>query len=341
MPLRIGILLLAALAAPALAATSPLPQQMQAAAIDAAGEAQAITPHLLPVPTPGKGEVLIALHAAGVASWDVEVRRHPEALKHSHFPLILGTDGAGLIAALGPDVHGFKVGDEVYSYSWDNPQGGFYAEYVAVPAERVGRVPRSLTLTQAGAIATTALTAIQGVDDALHLKAGDTLIIHGAAGGVGTLAVQFAKRRGARVLAVVSGEDEIALVKGLGADAAVDGRRGDIAAAAHAFAPGGADALLALAGGEALERAVDTLKQGGRVAYPEGVTPVPKTRAALTPIKYNAIPGPKEFERLNTAIESMKLQVPIAAQFPLAEAAKAQQRLEAGHVPGKIILQIR
>jgi len=346
MPVRIASALLSALTAALLpAAAAPaaeaLPQNMQAAAIDAAGDAHALTLHQLPVPHPGPAEVLIAIHTAGVASWDVELRRHPEQIKNGRFPLVLGTDGAGTVAAVGATVHSFKVGDQVYSYSWDNPQGGFYAEYVAVPAARVGHVPRGLTLTQAGAIGTTALTAIQGVDDALHLKSGETLLIHGAAGGVGTLAIQFAKLRGARVLASVSGEDEIALVKRLGADAAVDGRHGDIAAAAHAFAPAGVDAVLALAGGEALEHAIDTLRKGGRVAYPEGVNPIPKSRDGLTPIKYNAIPGPTEFRRLNAAIESMKLEVPIAAQFPLAEAAAAQERLEAGHVPGKVILQVR
>jgi NADPH2:quinone reductase len=344
--LRTGMLLLTMLASATMtlaAAATPaaLPQTMRAAAIDQAGGADALTLHTLPVPQPAAGEVLIAVHTAGVAIWDVAIRRRPDNIKNSNFPLVLGTDGAGTIAALGAGVHGFKVGEEVYAYSWDNPQGGFYAEYVAVPAEYVGRVPKGLTLTQAGAIGTTALTAIQGVDDALHVKAGETLIIHGAAGGVGTLAVQFAKLRGARVLATVSGEDEIALVKSLGADAVVDGRHGDVTAAARAFAPAGVDAVLAFAGGDALEHALDALKKGARVAYPSGVRPVPAARDGLTIVRYDAIAGPKEFERLNTAIEAMKFQVPIAAQFPLAEAAQAQERVEAGHVPGKIVLQVR
>lgn len=335
-----AILMASAFACSALSAAA-VPQQMQAAAIDKPGEASVLTLHTLAVPRPDAGEVLIALHTAGVASWDVEIRRHPEDIKNSKLPLVLGTDGAGVIAALGAGVHGFKVGDEVYAYSWDNPRGGFYAQYVAVPAERVGHLPRGLTLTQAGAIGTTALTALQGVDDALHLKPGETLIIHGAAGGVGTLAVQFAKLRGARVLATVSGEDEIALVKSLGADAVVDGRHGDIVAAAREFAPQGADAVLALAGGESLEQAMDALKKGGRVAYPSGVRPPPKPREGVSIVRYDAIPGPKQFERLNAAIEAAQLKVPIAAQFALADAAKAHERIEAGHVPGKVVLQIQ
>ena len=317
-----------------------VPKMMQAAAIDHAGDSSALTLHTLPVPKPDANEILIAVDTAGVGIWDVGIRRHPEEIQHSSFPLVLGTDGAGTVAAIGSAVHGFKLGDRVYSYSWDNPKGGFYAEYVAVPAERVGHVPKELTLTTAGAIGTTGLTAIQGVDDALHLKSGQTVIIHGASGGVGGLAVEFAKLRGARVLATASGEDGAAFVKRLGADVVIDSRTGDIAAAAHDFAPGGIDAVLALAGGEALERCIDTLRPGGRVAYPNGVNP-PKTRPGLSPIAYDAVPGPKEFERLNQAIQQRHLQAPIAAEFSLADAGKAQERMEAGHVLGKIVLRIR
>jgi len=341
-----GMLLLACLLSPGLAAANEerpvkLPQTMQAAAIDRAGGPEVITLHTLPVPKPQADEVLIAVNTAGVAIWDVGLRKHPQSIKHSAFPLVLGTDGAGIVAAVGAKVQGFKVGEPVYSYSWDNPHGGFYAEYVAVPAERVGHVPSGLSLLQAGAIATTGLTAIQGIDDALHLKSGQTLIIHGASGGVGNLALQFAKLRGVKVLATASGEDGLAFVKRLGADAVVDSRHGDIAAAAHQFAPAGVDAVLALAGGDTLERCLDALRPGGHVAFPEGVEPEPKARDGVAVIRYNAIPGAQEFERLNHAIEAAKLEVPIAAEFPLAEAAKAQERVEAGHILGKIVLRIR
>jgi NADPH:quinone reductase len=317
------------------------PARMQAAAIDAAGPADALKLHTLPVPAPAADEVLIEVDTAGVALWDADIRAHPDDIKHVHFPLVLGTDGAGHVAALGAAVQGFTVGEAVYAYSWDNPQGGFYAQYVAVPAQRVAHVPAGLSLTEAGAIGTTALTALQGIDDALHVRSGETVIIHGASGGVGTLAVQFAKLRGARVLAIASGDDGLALVKKLGADAAVDGRHGDVAAAARAFAPQGADALLALAGGEALERALGALRAGGRVAYPTGVQPEPKERAGFTLTRYDAIAAPAQFAHLNEAIVAAHLQVPIAAQFALADAAAAHQRLESGHVLGKIVLRVR
>jgi len=322
--------------------SAAVPQTMRAAAIDKAGGAEVITLHTLPVPKPGVDEVLIAVHTAGVASWDVYVRQHPDELKHSRFPLVLGTDASGVITAVGSQVKGFKPGDEVYTYSWDNPKGGFYAEYVAVPAKLVGHLPPGMSLRDAGAIATTGLTAIQGIDDVLHIKPGETLIIHGAAGGVGSLALQFAKLRGARVLATATGEDGASFVKRLGADAVVDGRKGDIVAAARQFTPGGVDAVLAFAGGDALERCLDALKPGGRVAFPLGVSPEPKPRVELrSETRYNAVAGLQEFERLNQSIVASKLQVPIAAEYPLPDAAKAQERVEAGHVLGKVILQIR
>jgi len=318
-----------------------LPQTMQAVAIDHAGGPQVLTLHTLPVPKPAADEVLIAVHTAGVASWDAGLREHPGEIKHSALPLVLGTDGAGVIAALGSQVHDFKLGEQVYSYSWDNPQGGFYAEYVAVPATLVGRVPAGMNLVQAGAMGTTALTAIQGIDDALHMKSGETLIIHGAAGGVGTLAVQFARLRGVRVLATATDAQGLALVKRLGAEAVVDGRSGDIAAAARALAPGGVDAVLGLAGGDSLERCLDALRPGGRFAFPFGVHPEPRSRPGLDAVRYNAVAGPAEFERLNKAIVAARLEVPIAAEYPLAQAAQAHERLEQGHVLGKIVLRIR
>jgi NADPH:quinone reductase-like Zn-dependent oxidoreductase len=314
---------------------------MQAAAIDHTGGPEVLTLHTVPVPAPGADEVLIAVHAAGVGPWDVDVRERLDHWKNSRYPLVLGVDGAGIVAAVGSQVRGFRVGDPVYSYVWDNPKGGFYAEYVAVPAKAVGHVPTGMSLRDAGAAAVTALTAQQGIDDALHLKVGETLIIHGASGGVGTLAVQFAKLRGARVLAIASGDDGVSLVRRLGADAALDGHHADLATAAREFAPAGVDAVLALAGGAALEHCIAALKPGGRVAYPSGVDPVPKVGAGVKLVRYDAIAGLSEFERLNEAILAAQLQVPIAAEYPLADAAKAHQRISAGHVLGKIVLRVR
>jgi NADPH:quinone reductase-like Zn-dependent oxidoreductase len=311
----------------------PVPDTMRAAAFDKGGGPEVLSVHTVPVPTPGPGEVLIAVHGAGVAVWEVDFRRHPG--ERAHFPVILGGDGAGTIAAIGPDVQGFKVGDEIYGTA-----NGFYAEYVRARADRIARVPKGVGLTEASILAISGLSALQGVDDVLQLKAGETLIIHGAAGGVGTLAIQIAKLRGAKVLATATNEEGLALARGLGADAVVNGKTGDIAAAARQFAPHGVDAVLGLAGGDALEHCIDALRRDGpgRVAYLYGLEPIPRPRGAIRMILYNFVPGTRELERLNETVAAAKLRVPVAAKYPLADAAEAHRRLEAGHLLGKLVL---
>jgi NADPH:quinone reductase-like Zn-dependent oxidoreductase len=139
----------------------------------------------------------------------------------------------------------------------NNTKGGFYAEYVSVPAEKVSHLPKTVDLKQAGAIATTRLTALQGIPDALHVREGETVVVHGATGGVGALAVQFAKLRGARVLGTTHHRDGLALLRRIGVDAAIEGRPEIIAEIFGRLAPERIDAVLALLGGEALERCID------------------------------------------------------------------------------------
>jgi NADPH:quinone reductase len=317
----------------------PVPRTMYAAAMDRFGDPNVLTGHALPVPTIDPGEVLIALDTSGVGPWDIDVRLGRFASRKPRFPIVLGVDGAGIIVAVGSRVRRLKIGDEVYSYSWQNPKGGFYAEYVAVPANYVAPIPKRLDLQHAGAIATTGLTALQGIDDALNLRKGETIIIHGASGGVGTLAVQFAKLRGARVFATASGLEGVKLVREMGADTVVDGKRVvDIDDRARAFAPEGVDTLLALAGGEALEQCLDAVRPKGRVAHPNGIEPAPRKRRGLTLTRYDAVAGVREFEQLNEAVQAAKLKVPIAERYSLTQAHKAHSRLEAGEVLGKIVL---
>src|SRR5207237_6893004 len=187
----------------------------------------------------------------------------------------LGSAGAGTIAAVGEQVRRFKEGDRAYALALTNPKGGFYAEYAAGKADNASPIPKKLTVEQAGAMPSDALTALRGLDEILGLKNGESLMVFGAAGGIGHLAVQLAKRMGARVLAVASGEDGVALAKRLGADAVVNGRKDDVEAAARTFAPGGLDAALVTAGGEATDRGFRAMRHNGRVAHPNGVMPPP------------------------------------------------------------------
>ena len=315
---------------------------MKVIAIDAPGGPEVMTLRTLPMPTVDADDVLIEVHAAGVAVWDLQIRKSMAWVK-PRFPYVLGSDGSGIVVAIGASVTRFKVGDAVYGYCWDNLKGGFYAEYVSAPSDCIAKLPRGISLEAAGALGASGLTALSGVDRALNLKRGDNVIIHGASGAVGTLAVQLAKLRGARVLATASGEEGVALVRRLGADVAIDGRTGDIAAAARAFAPKGADAVLAFAGGDALEKCLDALRAGGKFAYPTGVEPVPKSRPGLNTIPYDALFGDQKVQwaELNRAVEAKKFEVPIAATFALAEAADAHRKVEAGGVRGKVVLKIR
>lgn len=291
----------------------------------------------VPVPAVGRREVRIAVDTSGVGTWDGEMR--PEASAPFVVP---GTDGAGAVSAVGSRVRRFRVGDRVYSYSYQNRKGGFHAQEVVVDAKKVARVPRGLDWEQAGALGTTGLTALQGVDDALRVRKGENVIVHGASGGVGTLALQFAKWRGARVLATASGRDGVALARRLGADAAVDGKREDLRAAARRFAPDGVDAVLAFAGGKSLALCLDALKErGGRLAYPNGVEPAPRKRRGVKTTVYDGIPGVAEFERLNRAVSAAKIEVPIAKTYPMSRARAAYAFVKKGHVLGKVALRIR
>jgi len=314
---------------------------MQAAAIDKFGGPETLKARELPTPEAGPGEVLIRVEAAGVGVWDPFEVEGGFAKMYGgkpKFPYVPGTDCAGEVAAVGKGVKRFKEGDRVYGFALMNPKGGCYAEYCAIKEEMVSRIPGSLSIEQAGAMPECAITALRGLDDTLKLQRGETLLVLGASGGIGHLAVQLAKRMGARVLAVASGQDGTALAKELGADAAVDGRKDDVAAAARNFSPGGLDAVLLTTGGEAADKALQALRKGGRAAYPNGVEPVPGAPAGVNLKAYDGMPDGKEIEKLNGLIESGPFEVHIARTFTLDQAAEAQRALDS-HFLGKIILR--
>jgi NADPH:quinone reductase len=313
---------------------------MKAAALDRFGPPSVLKLHELPVPEPAPHEVLIALHAAGVGVWDADIRKGWWPRGRPRFPLVPGTDGAGIVTAKGARVRRFEIGERVWAYEFTNPNGGFYAEYVAVNAAHVGHVPRRLDLLQAGAATVTALTALQGTN-LLGLRRKQTVLIFGATGAVGTMAVQFAKGRGARVIATATGRKATRLVLSLGAEGAFDSRAAGAVDRLRELAPEGLGAVLAFAGGPTLDRCLDLVKPAGRVAYPNGVEPAPKRRRRRFSVEgYDAEASPRHFARLVRAVDAVRLQVPIAAVYPLAQAARAHARLERGQVLGRIVLRI-
>ena len=320
-----------------------LPETRTGAAIDRFGPPSVLKPHVLPMPEVGSREVLIQMYAAGVGVWDAEAREgswRPWG-KNPEFPLVIGTDGAGLVAAKGSAVRRFAPGDRVWAFHIANPKGGFYAEYVAVDAACVGHVPQLVDWTQAGAGAVTGLTALQGIDRELRLKPGETLLVLGASGAVGTLAVQFAKARGARVLGTASGADAQRLVRSLGADFVLDARSEAFVDQLIEHAPEGLDALLAFVGGEPFRHAVEHIRDGGRVAYPNGVEPVSRPRKGIRVHAYDAEATTARWERLGRAMVEGNVRVVVGATYPLTEADKAHERLEQGHVLGRIALRVR
>ncbi len=282
--------------APRAAVKQTKQETMRAAALDGFGGPEMITLHTIPVPEVGPDEVLIRVESAGVGVWDAYEREGGFAGmsgSEPKFPYVLGSDGAGTVAAVGENVRRFRAGDRVYAFGLANPKGGFYAEYTAIREDNVSLIPGNVPTDQAGALPWDAMTALRGLDDTLGLQPGESLLIFGASGGIGHLAVQLAQRMGVRVFAVASGDDGVALARHLGADAVVDGHRDDIVTAARAFAPEGFDAALITAGGEKAEEALTALGEGGRVAYPNGVEPEPQARSGVIIRSYDGTPDPQ------------------------------------------------
>lgn len=322
-----------------LTADSFLPSYMRAAVLDQFGGPENLTVRSVPVPTPGSGDVLLRVEVAGVGSWDAEEREGDYEGAFgiaSTFPYILGWDAAGTVVDVGRDVTGLSVGDRVYAATIPVPRGGFYAEYAAVDAERVSPVPIGLPMAQAGALAWDGATALGGLD-ALELSAGATLMVFGASGGIGHLALQLARHQGLQVLAVASGDDGLALARGLGAHAVVDGRREDVLSAARDFAPDGLDAAIVTAGGPVVEHALTGLRPSGRIAWANGVSPAPSKD--LRVLHYDGDPGRATTNRLNAIIESGELQVHVAKNFTLDTVIEAHRALGEHHI-GKFAMTV-
>lgn len=182
------------------------------------------------------------------------------------------------------------------------------------------------------------VTALSGLDDTLGLKPGEALMIFGASGGIGHMALQLAKRMGARVLAVASGADGVALSKRLGADAVVSGRQDDVLTAARAFAPAGLDAALVIAGGEVTDRALTAVRDGGRVAYPNGIDPKPNVPPGVLLSNYDGDRGQGTIAKLHQLIDSGPFGIHVARTFPLAQAVEAHRALDQ-HFLGKLALR--
>ncbi|MGZ5487590.1 MAG: quinone oxidoreductase family protein [Candidatus Aminicenantales bacterium] len=312
-----------------------LPKTMKAAVIDKFGGPQVLHVSSIPVPEPGENEILLRIHAAGIGTWDPWLREGGASA--GRFPQVLGSDGAGTVVARGSKARRFKVGDRVYAYAYDNQKGGFYAEYAAVSEDDAARIPANLGTLEAGALPASGVTALLGLEK-LKIGKAEALMILGASGGVGHVALQLANRMGARTLAVSSRTDGVDMTRRLGADLSVDGRSAKILGSVKGFAEN-LDAALVFANSKRLAEALGYVKKGGRIAFPRGVEPEPAAFAGVKVLPYDGISSPEVFERLNGLIARGLFHVAIHRTYRLEEAAQAHRDVSKHHL-GKLIFKI-
>jgi NADPH:quinone reductase-like Zn-dependent oxidoreductase len=280
-------------------------------------------------PSTDGGKLLIRVAAASVNPVDYKIRKggYP-GVSDADLPITLGRDVAGVVETAAGD---FKVGDEVYAHlSW--PDGGYVDYAVVVPGGAAAK-PKSLDMIAAAGVPLAATTAWQGLFDHGGLKSGQTVLIHGGSGGVGGFAVQFAKAKGARVIATASGAGQ-QTVRDYGADEVVDYKTQKFEDVAHDV-----DLVFDLIGGDTQARSFAVLKPGG--ALISTVQEPDKARAAEKQLKaerYRAMPNGAELAEMAGLIDAGKVKVVVAKTFPLAEAADAHRFLENGHPIGKVVL---
>jgi NADPH:quinone reductase len=317
-------------------ATTVARDTMRAVAVDRHGGVGQLRLRELPIPVPGPGQLLLRVHAAGVGHWDVLDREGGFARRRGArtlFPHVAGSEGAGVVVAAGAGATGFEEGERVYGMVLPrDPMAGFHAEFACIDAALARPVPARLSMDQAAVLPVDGGIALRGLRDALRLRTGETLALFGASGGIGHFVLQLAVRSGARVLAIASGEDGVRMARRLGAEAAVDGRRDDIAAAMHRFAPGGIAAALLTAGGDGASRVVGALPHAARIAWPHGVAPPPEASRRPHAAAFAAGYGPALLSELHARVADGELMPHVSRRLPLARMAEAHRALDAHHL---------
>lgn len=290
----------------------------------------------VPRPTAGSDEVLVRVHAAGVnpLDWKVRAGYVKDWLPH-RLPLIPGWDVSGVVEAVGAEVTAFKIGDAVYGML-DFRRNGAYAEYVAAGTRNLAVKPTSLDHVQAAAVPLAALTAWQALFDSASLSAGQTVLIHGAAGGVGHFAVQFAKWKGAKVIGTASAGNG-SFLRELGADKVID-----YGTTRFEAAVGDVDVVLDTIGGETQQRSWKVLKKGGILVATLGISsPEAPGEHGVRGAGVMVHPDTAQLARIAALIDSGDLKPVITAVLPLTEAARAHELSQTGHGRGKIVLKVR
>lgn len=281
---------------------------------------------------PGAGQVLVKVKAAAVNPVDWKIREGLGKMFGLKLPLILGCEVAGTVEAVESSVQDFAVGDDVYGYL--SAHSGGYAEYVAAPVSEFVRKPKPIDFDTAASVPVGALTAWQGIFDYGKLATGQRMLITGASGAVGSIAVQLAKAKGVYVIGTGSGRNE-EFVRKLGADEFIDYKK-----AKFEDKVSGVDVVFDTVGGDTQERAFQTLKRGGvLVSTVSPPSPEKAREFSVTVAMVQMMPNPDQLADINRLLDSGKLKVRVATVLPMTEVKKAHQLSASGHADGKIILR--
>jgi NADPH:quinone reductase-like Zn-dependent oxidoreductase len=308
---------------------------MRAALYHHYGDPEILTVTEVAEPKIGPDSVVVDVHATSVNPVDWKIMAgYLDGIMDIHFPVIPGWDVAGIVSAVGPAVEEFHVGDRVFGYvRMDVVQHGSFAERIAAPVRTLALMPTVATFAQAAAAPLAGLTAYQGLVDALQLQQGETVLVTGGAGGVGTFAIQIAQAIGANVLATGS-EESAEFLRSLGAQPVLSGAP-ELRATVDELAPSGLDALFDLYGGEDLETLIPSVNDPRRVAS-----------VATTTIKDHGghyvfvRPDRAGLEALAALIDGHKLQPILAGIYDLDHAGEAMRASMSGHTRGKIVVTV-
>jgi NADPH:quinone reductase-like Zn-dependent oxidoreductase len=308
---------------------------MKAVCIYSYGGPEVLVYEDAPCPHPGKGEVLVKVHAAGINPVDWKIREgHLKEMLHHTLPLILGWDVSGVVEALGVNLTRLKLGDEVFSRP-DISRDGAYAEFIVIRESELALKPRSVDHIHAAALPLAGLTAWQTLFDAGGLAAGQRVLIHAAAGGVGSLAVQLAKWKGAHVIGTAS-EPNHDFLRKLGVDQVVDYERERFEDVVQPV-----DLVLDTLGGDIQERSWKVLKRGGilvSVVNPPSAETASAhgARQAFVFVK----PDATQLAEIAKLADADKIKAIVETILPLSDATRGQELSQRGHTRGKIVLRV-